>query len=54
MASPEAAMALASPVGLRFLPDPTEVRLHGIFLPSLFAFVDIPPDEATEIESESS
>lgn len=47
-------MALASPVGLRFLPDPTEVRLQGIFLPSLFAFVDIPPDEATEIESESS
>lgn len=53
MANPEAAMALASPVGLRFLLDPMEVRLHGSFLPSLLALVDKPPEEAMEAVSES-
>jgi len=46
IASPDAAMALASPVGFRFLFDP-DARRHGIFLVCEIA------DEAIDTASES-
>ena len=47
IAKPDAAIAPARPLGLRFLLEPPDVRFHGIFL------LDETADEAMEIASES-
>lgn len=43
IANPDAAIALARPVGLRFLLPPTLVRRQGIFFP--------PADEGAAVEA---